>query len=181
VTVTVRAAVPDDLPALTAIYNHYVEHTHITFDLVPYTVEQRRAWFDHYAETGPHRLLVAVDRVGADEVVIGYATSGRFRDKPAYAPSVETSVYCAPDAVGRGAGSALYVALFDALAGEDVHRAFAGVALPNDASLAFHRGFGYTEVGTFREVGRKFGQWWDVQWLERGIDAATVSVAADGR
>jgi phosphinothricin acetyltransferase len=154
-----------DLNVLTRIYNHYVENTHITFDLVPFTVEARREWFGHYGLTGRHRLLVAED--AGD--VLGYATSGRFRDKAAYDPSVETTVYCAPEAVGRGAGSALYEALFAELATEDAHRAFAGVALPNDASLALHRRFGFTEIGTFRDVGRKFDKWWDVTWLERPL------------
>jgi phosphinothricin acetyltransferase len=78
-------------------------------------------------------------------------------------------VYCAPEAVGRGAGSALYEALFSELSTEDAHRAFAGVALPNDASLTLHQRFGFTEIGTFREVGRKFDKWWDVTWLERPL------------
>jgi len=162
----VRAGRPEDLPALTEIYNHYVKHTHVTFDLEPFTVDQRREWFSHYDETGRHRLLVAES---AEDGVLGYATSSRFRDKPAYGPSVETTVYCATSAVGQGVGSALYAALFDAVRGEDVHRAYAGVALPNDASLALHRRFGFTEIGTFREVGRKFDKWWDVTWLERGV------------
>jgi phosphinothricin acetyltransferase len=164
--VEVRAGRADDVPALTDIYNHYVEHTHVTFDLEPFTVEDRRAWFSHYAETGRHRVLVAESDDGA---IVGYATSGTFRDKPAYGPSVETTVYCSTAAVGTGVGSALYTALFDALRGEDVHRAYAGVALPNDASLALHRRFGFTEIGTFREVGRKFDKWWDVTWLERPL------------
>jgi len=159
----------DDLPALTRIYNHYVENTHITFDLNAFTVDERREWFDHYAPTGRHRLLVAQSEDASGSEVLGYATSSRFRDKPAYAPSVEATVYCAPEALGLGVGSALYAALFAELAGEDVHRAFAGVALPNDASLALHRRFGFEEIGTFREVGRKFDTWWDVTWLERPI------------
>jgi phosphinothricin acetyltransferase len=154
-----------DLNVLTRIYNHYVETTHVTFDLVPFTVEQRREWFGHYGVTGRHRLLVAEE--AGD--VLGYATSGRFRDKAAYDPSVETTVYCAPEAVGRGAGSALYEALCSELSTEDAHRAFAGVALPNDASLTLHQRFGFTEIGTFREVGRKFDKWWDVTWLERPL------------
>lgn len=161
----VRAGRADDLPALTEIYNHYVEQTHVTFDLEPYTVETRREWFGHYAATGRHRLLVA--EVTGD--VVGYATSGRFRDKAAYNPSVETTVYCAPEAVGRGVGSTLYGALFEALRTEDVHCAYAGVALPNEASLALHRRFGFAEIGTFHQVGRKFGKWWDVTWLERSV------------
>jgi phosphinothricin acetyltransferase len=164
VIVTIRPGREDDVPALTRIYNHFVEHTHVTFDLEPFTVEARREWFAHYATAGRHRLLVAESAEGE---VLGYATSGRFRDKPAYDPSVETTVYCAPAAVGHRVGSALYDGLFEALQDEDVHSAYAGVALPNNASLALHRRFGFTEVGTFREVGRKFGKWWDVTWLER--------------
>lgn len=155
-----------DLATLTAIYNHYVVNSHATFDLEPFTVESRREWFDHYADTGRHRLLVATD---GDDGVLGYATSSPFRNKAAYDTSVETTVYCAPDAVGRGVGTTLYDALFAALAGQDVHRAYAGIALPNDGSLGLHRRFGFTEVGTFREVGRKFGRWWDVTWLERPV------------
>jgi phosphinothricin acetyltransferase len=163
--VVVRPGIDEDLPRLTSLYNHYVEHTHVTFDLEPFTVEARRTWFGHYAAAGRHRLLVA-EGGGA---LLGYATSGRFRDKPAYDPSVETTVYCRPEAAGRGVGSALYTALFAALQDEDVHMAYAGVALPNEASLALHRRFGFAEVGTFREVGRKFDRWWDVTWLARVV------------
>ena len=163
--VSVRPGAPGDLPALTALYNHYVEHTHVTFDTVPFTVEQRQAWFAHYPATGRHRLLVAVV---ADEV-LGYATSSRFRDKAAYDTSVETTVYVRAGDAGRGVGGALYTALFDVLQGEDVHRAYAGIALPNDASIALHRRFGFTDVGTYREVGRKLGRYWDVTWLEKSV------------
>ena len=82
-------------------------------------------------------------------------------------PVVETSVYCDPSATGGGLGTALYATLFSVLAGEDLHRAYAGVALPNDASESLHRRFGFREIGTYTEVGRKFGQWWDVRWYER--------------
>ena len=165
VGVEVRPGRLADLAGLTEIYNHAVMHSHATFDLEPFSVEARRAWLDHYGDRGPHRLLVAVD--GAE--VLGYATSGTFRDKAAYASSVETTVYCAPQATGRGVGTALYDALFRALSAEPVHRAYAGIALPNEASFALHRKFGFIEVGTFREVGRKFDKWWDVTWLERPV------------
>jgi phosphinothricin acetyltransferase len=161
----VRAAKVDDLPVLTEIYNHYVEHTLVTFDIEPFSVEQRREWFDHYGVSGPHRLLVAE----VDAAVAGYATSGAHRAKPGYVTSVETTVYCAPRAVGRGVGSSLYTALLEVLADEDVHRAYAGVALPNDASVRLHERFGFRELGTFREVGRKHGRWVDVRWFERPL------------
>lgn len=172
--VVVRPGRLDDLAALTDIYNYYVVNTHVTFDLEAFTVVGRKAWFDHYSDRGRHRLLVAVD---ADQVV-GYATSSPFQEKAAYATSVAATVYCAPDAIGRRVGSALYAALFDALSAEDVHRVYAGVALPNESSLALHRRFGFTEVGTLREVGRKFGRWWDVTWLERPF-AVTISESGD--
>jgi phosphinothricin acetyltransferase len=78
-------------------------------------------------------------------------------------------VYCAAEATGRGVGSSLYTALFAALADEDVHRAYAGVALPNDASIALHERHGFRVIGTYAEVGRKFGRYWDVRWFERPL------------
>ena len=163
--VLVRPGSAADVPALTDLYNHYVEHSHITFDLEPWTVEARREWFEHYGETGRHRLLVAAE----GEHVLGYATSSSFRDKAAYDTSVEVTVYCAPGAGRRGVGSALYSALFAALSDQDVHRAYAGIARPNEASLALHRRFGFVEVGTYREVGRMFDRYWDVTWFERPL------------
>ncbi|WP_426566120.1 GNAT family N-acetyltransferase [Angustibacter sp. McL0619] len=161
--VTIRSGDLPDLPALTEIYNHYVRTGNATFDIEPFSVESRRAWFDHYAPSGRHRLLVAESE---DGVLLGYATSSALRPKPAYDTSVETTIYCRPDAVGLGLGSRLYGALLAALAGEDLHRAYAGVALPNDASVALHRRLGFTPLGVYREVGRKFGRYWDVQWFE---------------
>jgi phosphinothricin acetyltransferase len=162
---TVRAGAPSDRPALTRIYNHFVEHTVATFDVESFTVVARRDWFAHYAGTGPHRLLVAE----LDGTVVGYATRGPFRLKPAYARTVETTIYLDPSATGRGTGSLLYGELLDAVAGEGVHRAYAGVALPNDASEALHRRFGFRDVGTFTEVGWKQDRWVDVRWYEKAV------------
>jgi len=164
-----RPASAADLEALTAIYNHYVATSAATFDLEPFTVDRRREWFSHYATTGPHRLIVA-ERDGR---VCGYASSSRFRPKGAYATSVETTVYVEASCQGAGVGTALYRALFDALAGEDLHRAYAGVALPNPASVALHQRFGFETIGTYHEVGRKFGRYWSVQWLEKRLDAVS--------
>jgi phosphinothricin acetyltransferase len=161
----IRPPRASDLPELTALYNHYVLNTPITFDVEPFDVEQRRTWFGHYAPTGRHRLLVAEweGRVG------GYATSSAFRNKAAYDPSVETTVYVADGLTGRGLGTRLYQALFEGLAGEDVHRAYAGITLPNPASLALHRAFGFRSVGLYDEVGRKFGRFYSVEWLEKKL------------
>src|SRR3954451_17216943 len=113
----VRSAALDDLPALTALYNHYAVHTPITFDVVTLQPEQRRQWFDDHAGSGRHRLLVAEEHGG----VVGYASSSRWRPKPAYDTTVESSVYVRHDALGRGIGRLLYATLFDLLAAEDVH------------------------------------------------------------
>ena len=161
---TMRPAVLDDLPALTAIYNHYVVNTTITFDLQPFEPEGRRAWFDDHASSGRHRLWVATDPDGS---LLGYATTSRWRPKAAYDTTVESSVYCRPDVVGRGVGTAVYSALFESIAGEDIHRIVAGISQPNPASVALHRRLGFREVGVFSNVGRKFGRYWDVAWFER--------------
>lgn len=161
----IRPAARADLPRLTEIYNHYVVHSHVTFDVEPYTVERRAAWFEQFAPSGRYRLLVAEEADG----VLGYAGTTRFRPKPAYETSVETTIYCSPESAGRGIGNRLYEALFAALAGEDIHRILAGYALPNPASAALHRRFGFQPVGVFSANGRKFGRYWDVAWNERSL------------
>ena len=166
--IRIRPAAGSDLPRLTEIYNHYVVHTPVTFDLEPYTVERRAAWLEQFAPTGRHRLLVA-EEAG---VVHGYAGTMRFRFKPAYDPTVETTVYCSPEAIGKGIGSRLYAALFEALADEDIHRVVAGYTMPNPASAALHERFGFRPVGVYSEVGRKFGRYWDVAWGERPLHLA---------
>ena len=166
----IRAATIDDLNALTEIYNHYVVNTAITFDLQTFTASERRGWFDDHRPAGPHRLLVATDR---HDRCLGYSSSSRWRPKPAYNTTVEVSVYCHPDALGRGCGTALYAALFAALENEDVHTIVAGVSLPNPASLSLHERFGFRQVGVFHAVGRKFDRFWDVAWFERPLRMST--------
>lgn len=160
-----RHARDSDLAALTEIYNHYVVHSPATFDLEPFSPEQRREWFDHYREGTPHQLLVAEE----GDHLMGYATSSRFRPKPAYGTTIETTVYLNPDAAGRGIGGLLYEELFERLRSQDVWRAVAGIVPPNDASVRLHLKFGFREVGRFTELGRKFGRYWDVVWYEKPL------------
>ncbi|HTR48809.1 MAG TPA: GNAT family N-acetyltransferase [Verrucomicrobiae bacterium] len=159
----VRPATRVDLPRLTEIYNHYVIHTPVTFDVEPYTVEGRASWFSQFGVTGRYRLLVAEE----NGIVLGYAGTMRFRPKAAYETTVETTIYFAQDAIGKGIGTRLYGALFDAIQTEDIRMIVAGYTLPNPASAALHDRFGFRKVGIFSEVGRKFGRYWDVQWTER--------------
>ena len=165
--VQVRAGVEGDLEALTEIYNHYIRETPITFDTDVFAPEERRPWLLSHPEDGPHRLMVAVDS-GSQEI-LGYATSSPHRPKAAYATSVETTVYVAAHAVRRGIGTLLYKALFEALADEDLHRAYAGVTQPNEASVRLHERFGFRYLGTFQEVGRKFDRYWDVAWFAKEL------------
>ncbi|MGA7286740.1 MAG: N-acetyltransferase family protein [Terriglobales bacterium] len=161
--IRIRIAERGDLARLTEIYNYYVLNTPVTFDVESYTVERREAWLAQFGVTGRYRLLVAED----NGTVIGYAGTTRFRPKAAYDTTVETTVYCAPEAVGKGIGSRLYTELFAALKGEDIHRFVAVYALPNAATDALHRRFGFKVIGVLSENGRKFGKYWDVCWAER--------------
>jgi phosphinothricin acetyltransferase len=161
----IRAARPDDFQPTLDLYNHYVRETAFTFDIEPLTEEQRRPWFEKFGATGPYRLFVA-EEGGA---VIGYAGSSELRPKRAYETSVETTIYLAQGATGRGLGRRLYQALFDALAGEDVHRAFAGITLPNPASIALHESLGFSPAGVWSEAGRKFDRYHNVAWYEKAL------------
>jgi phosphinothricin acetyltransferase len=161
----VRTANVLDWPGIVDLYNHYVAESSCTFDVAPYTVESRAPWLQQFDDTGRYRLLVAAD----GERILGYAGSLRYRPKAAYDTSVEVTCYVAPDSQGRGIASALYASLFEAIRGEDLHRAVAGITLPNDASVALHRRFGFREVGRFTEQGRKLGRYWDVLWMEKPL------------
>lgn len=161
--ICIRRIEPDDLPAVLDIYNHYVLHTPVNFDIDPRTLEQRREWLAQFSPSGKFQCFVADDGGKA----VGYACSMAFKEKAAYATTIETSIYCAPDRGGQGIGRKLYATLFEAIKGEDIHRAFAGITLPNAGSVAIHESFGFRHVGIYGEVGRKFGKYWDVGlWLK---------------
>ena len=169
-SILIRDACVADLAALTQIYNYYVVHSIATFDTRPCATEERQTWFNQFACTGPHRLLVAVQREdGRVERIMGYAYSARFRPKPAYSESVETTIYLASDACGLGLGDRLYSALFERLLNERVHRAYAVIALPNDASRALHLKHGFIPLQLLSEVGRKFDRYVDTEWFEKKL------------
>ncbi len=164
-SIRVRLSQRSDLTQINDIYNHYVAHTAITFDFEPFTTDQRSIWFEQFRTDGPHQLFVA-EQEGS---VIGFAYGHAFRQKPAYETTVETTVYLARDVTRRGIGTRLYEALFEALSGQDLRMAVAGITLPNDASVALHEAFGFKPTGVMHEVGRKFDQYWDVAWYEKRL------------
>jgi phosphinothricin acetyltransferase len=162
-SVLIRRIEARDLPALTAIYNHYVVHTAFTFDLEPKTLEQRQRWLDGFALAGRHQCFVA-DQGG---VAVGWASTGKFRERAAYDGTVETSIYLKPEAAGHGLGRRLFQTLFEALAGEGVHAAIGVITLPNPASVGLHQAFGFEAAGVLKESGLKFGRYWDVGLYQR--------------
>lgn len=157
----IRRAHPADLPVVAEIYGREAREGHATFDLEP---RPMAAWEARLAASEPGDHFLVAEHAGS---VVGYATSGPFRPKPAYSRTRESTVYVAPGHQGLGAGRALYDALLARLADDDVHLVVAAVALPNPASLALHRACGFKEVGTMREVGLKMDRWIDVTWLQR--------------
>ncbi|MFN3810906.1 MAG: GNAT family N-acetyltransferase [Roseateles asaccharophilus] len=162
----IRHATPEDLPDLRELRNWYIANSNATFDVAPLSAEAMQAWFSQFGR-GPHRLLVAEQAGG----LLGYCSSQRYRAHPAFDTTVETSIYAHPQAARRGVGSALYQALFEGLAGQGLHRAVVGIALPNAASLRLHEKFGFRPVGVFSEYATEHGQFISSQWLERGLSA----------
>jgi phosphinothricin acetyltransferase len=164
--VIVEAARPGDAAALQALRNHYIAHSHAVFDETPLGLEAVADWMARFSATGPHRLLVAHD----GERLLGWCSSQPYRAGPAFARTIELSVYVAPDAGRRGVGSALYGALLPALAGHGLHRAVVGIALPNEASVRLHARFGFRTVGVFDEYAHKNGRAISSQWMQRAME-----------
>lgn len=161
----VRDATPADLPAVAAIYTHYVLNTTITFNTQVRTPREWRERFEGDIAAGPYDLLVAT----VDGEVTGFIETQAFRPKPAYRRSVEVSVYVAPGATGGGIGGLLFTAMLDRLERSDLHRAYSVIALPNDGSVAIHERFGFVHRGTLTEAGHKFGRYLDVAFYERAL------------
>ena len=165
-SVDVIAATEDHVEGIARIYDSYVDDSPATFDLEPKGADP---WRDALEESDPdrgHHLLVAVEPGGA---VVGFAKSGTFRERAAYASTCEVSVYVDADQRGRGIGTALYAALLELLDASSLRLATAGVTEPNEASAALHRSFGFERVGTFDDVGVKFGRPWSVTWYQRRL------------
>lgn len=158
-----RLATDADAPALREIYAPYVERTAVSFEEVVPGVEE----FAGRIRESNERWAWVVAELTGDPV--GYAYGSSHRKRSAYRWSVEVSAYVREDFQRRGIARALYGELFARLANRGFCNAYAGIALPNDASLALHRALGFTDIGVFPRVGRKFGVWHDVAWLHRAL------------
>lgn len=164
---TVRAAQVGDLPAMVAIYNEVVASSTAIYTTQPSTLAERRDWFNTRVGAR-HPVLAAVD---GDELV-GYASFAEFRGAwPGYLHSVEHSVYVRADRRHQGIGSSLVEALVPVAAAMDKHVMIGGIDAANEGSLRMHERLGFQRVAHFREVGRKFGRWLDLVFVQRFIDA----------
>jgi phosphinothricin acetyltransferase len=152
----IRVARADDFPAIAAITNHYITNTAIHFGYDPVTADELRAQVEHYPWL--------VDDDGG--VLRGFAKAGPWRARAAYRWTCETGIYLAPDAHGRGRGTALYAQLIDAVKQAGFHSIVAGVTLPNDASLALHQRLGFVDAGVVRQAGFKHERWHDVAFFQ---------------
>jgi phosphinothricin acetyltransferase len=164
---TIRLATREDGRALAEIYAPAVLKRSTSFELEPPDGAEMARRVERLSVRTP---WLVCEHGGA---VVGYAYAGPHRDRPAYQWSVEVSAYVHDDLHRRGVARALYVSLFAALVVQGFANAYAGITLPNAASVGFHLAMGFTPSGTFHRVGYKFGQWHDVMWLERALMAHT--------
>jgi L-amino acid N-acyltransferase YncA len=168
----IRLAVAEDAAALAAIYRPYVEDSRISFeDVAPDAAEMARRITGDPA--GLHPWFVAEE----DGHLLGYAASSPFRTRRAYRWTVETGIYLARDAHGRGIGQALLLALLELLERQGYVAAIGAIALPNPASVALHEKFGFTYAGIYRGVGHKFGEWMDVGLWQKELAPRTDAPA----
>lgn len=160
-TVTTRSARREDAAALQAIYAPIVDATAISFEEVPPSVEEMAERIADTLERYPYLVAVEAERA------VGFAYASQHRSRAAYRWSVDVTGYVAESARRAGIGKLLYGALLSELAQGGFHAAFAGIALPNPASIALHESVGFEPVGVYREVGFKLGRWHDVGWWQR--------------
>lgn len=162
----IRPAELADAPAILDIYNHEVQTSVVTFDLVPRTLAEQEAWISD--RSGAHAVVVAVDEDTSDAgVIAGFGALSPYRDRPGYSTTVEDSVYVHPDHQGEGVGRLLLAALVETARAHGFHAMMAKVVGGHEASITLHAAAGFEIVGHEREVGRKFGRWLDVILMER--------------
>ena len=153
----IRLATVDDLEAINDIYNYYVPRSTCTYQLEPEPIEARQAWFKAHP---PDKYPITVAE--EDGEIIGWGSLSKFRDRAAYGPSVEASVYIRHDRHRRGIGKAILVDLIERARVLGFHTLVGGASADQTASLALQESLGFEKVGHFKEVGFKFGQRLDV-------------------
>lgn len=157
----IRNATQADGAGIAAIYNHYIEHTTVSFEVEPVSNDVMSSRIEQATREYPWLVLLN------DARIIGYAYVNRWQSRCAYRQTVESTIYIAPDCFARGHGTRLYTALFDKLTDHPIHSFIAGISLPNEASVSIHEKFGFKKVAHYTEVGRKFDRWIDVGYWQK--------------
>jgi len=157
----IRPVAPSDAAAIAAIYNPYIRDTTITFEEEAVSPEEIATRIGRVTQAHP---WLVCEEAGA---VLGYAYGSTWRARHAYRFAVETAIYFAPDARGKGLGTQLYGALIEELRQRGFHSVLGCLALPNDPSVVLHEKLGFRKVGHMTEAGWKFGAWVDVGFWER--------------
>lgn len=164
-TVTIRRAHHRDAASMQAIYNHEVENYTSTLDIVARSLADQQAWIDE--RTGAFAAISAVIGDGTnDEVLVGFASLSKFKDRAAYSPTVENSVYVSRSHAGMGIGRLLMKRLIDDARDSGFHSMIARIEATSDASRGLHLACGFELVGVEKQVGRKFGRWLDMAVMQ---------------
>lgn len=167
----IRPSKPSDASAMLQIYAPYILNTAFTFETEVPTVED----FEH-------RIIACQENwpwlvYEADGVIAGYAYAAKHRERAAYQWCVESSIYIANNFQQKGIGKALYTALFQILTFQGCRNVYAGITLPNEKSLAFHTGFGFTWIADYNNIGYKLGKWNTVSWLQLQLNPYSADPA----
>jgi L-amino acid N-acyltransferase YncA len=157
----IRPYTASDAAAICSIYNHYIEHTVITFEETPLKVSELLKHIEINSQLCPWLVCEL------ESEVVGYAYAAKWKDRSAYQHTAEVTVYLHSAHLGKGIGRALYAELTAHLSAQNIHALLACIALPNAASERLHEHFGFRQVAHFSEVGFKFNRWLDVGYWQK--------------
>lgn len=160
----IRTAQISDAEQIAEIYNHYIEHTIVTFEEELIDGNEMKSRMEKVMEKYPWLVLEDMGEIQ------GYAYASTWKERKSYQFTVETTVYLSPNATQKGIGTQLYKALFEELKGGAYHVAIGGISLPNMGSVKLHENFGFEKVAHYNEVGKKFGKWIDVGFWQKSLD-----------
>jgi L-amino acid N-acyltransferase YncA len=160
INITIRKATQNDLDIINKIYNHYVINSTCTYQTEPESLAERKVWFAHHNDDYP--VMVAEN----ERSVIGWGSLSRYRNRAAYKPTVENSIYISHENIGKGIGTLLLSELIRHARDRDFHSIIAQISGDQDASIGLHEKLGFAKVAHLKEVGFKFNTWLDVVFYQ---------------